>query len=292
MTGLLKEQLRSAIPLAARMRFVTWLTRRSWVPMRDRMAMGLVRDLLARDPKQFHKFAWANHLMAYARWYDSEDELFAFEQMQPTRIELFRDLVAALEEQNVRPSEVRSFLEVGCSLGYLLRYAELNVFPDCTDIVGIDIDAEAIRKGQQVLARAGSRVVLRAGDMEQLESLVGPRGFDVTLGAGVLSYLNEADALRMVEQLLSRTRKVLALAGLACVERNNNCLTRSAPSPGHAGQWIHNFEALVARAGGRVVRTRWDPKQYNFQTICFVFAVPASHVDAGTRAPGSAWPQQ
>jgi len=276
MTSVLKEGLRQAIPLPARMRLAAWLTRQPWVPARDYVAVGLVRDLLAHDPKLFHKFAWSNHLMAYARWYDSEKDLFAFDKLEASRVELFRDLASVLEERRIPVSLVRSILEVGCSQGYLLRYLETNVFPHCPDIVGIDIDAEAVQKGARFLARAGSRVILRAGDMEQLDALVGRRTFDITLAAGVLSYLNEDDASRMVEQLLERTRSVLALAGLACIQRNNNALTRSELSPGHAGQWIHNFEALVARAGGRVIRSRWEgAKQYNFQTICFVFAVPA-----------------
>jgi SAM-dependent methyltransferase len=275
MTDMFKEGLRSAIPLPARMRMAAWLARQRWLPVRDHVAMGLVRDLLAKDPKQFHKFLWANHFMGYARWYDSEQELFSTEEMQPTRLELFRDLLSVLDELRVRPQEVRSFLEVGCSLGYLLRYLETNVLPDCAEIVGIDIDAPAIQRGQQFLARAGSRVVLHAGDMEDLDTLVGPRMFDVTMAAGVLSYLDEDDAARMVGQLLGRTERVLVLAGLAAPDRNNNLLTRSEPSAGHAGQWIHNFEALVARTGGRVVRSRWEgAAQYNRQTICFVFAVP------------------
>jgi cyclopropane fatty-acyl-phospholipid synthase-like methyltransferase len=181
-----------------------------------------------------------------------------------------------LEERSIRPSDVGSILEVGCSQGYLLRYLEAHVFPACRQILGIDIDAPAIQKGQQVLARAGSRVKLVAGDMEELDTLVGPVAFDVTMAAGVLSYLNEEDAARMVSRLLGRTTKVLALAGLACIHQNNNQLTRSELSANHPGQWIHNFEALVTNAGGRVVRIRWEgPKQYNLQTICFVFAVPA-----------------
>ena len=276
MTGLLKGGLRSAIPLPARMRLAAWVTRQPWVPARDHIAIGLVRDLQTRDPKVFHKFAWSNHLMAYAQWYDSEEELFAFEQMQPTRLEFFRDLTSVLEAQQISRSDVRSILEVGCSQGYLLRYLEAHVFPGCSEIAGIDIDAPAIDKGRRFLARAGSRVELHVGDMEHLDTLVGSRTFDISLAAGVLSYLNEDDASRMVERLLARTRRVIALAGLACTDRDNNSLTRSEPSPGHAGQWIHNFEALVTRAGGRVVRTRWEgAKQYNFQTVCFVFAVPA-----------------
>jgi SAM-dependent methyltransferase len=276
MSAVLKGRLRQVVPLATRMRLAAWLTRQQWLPVRDHLSMGLVRDLLEKDPKQFHKFLWANHFMGYARWYDSENELFAFEQMQPTRIELFRDLTSVLGEQGVRVTDVRSILEVGCSLGYLLRYLELEVFPGCPELVGIDIDAAAIQKGQEFLLRSGSRVTLHAGDMEQLDALAGGRRFDVTLAAGVLSYLNEQDAQRMVAQLLGHTNKVLALAGLAAPERDNNLLTRSELSAGHAGQWIHNFETLIARAGGRVVRSRWEgATEYNRQTICFVFALPA-----------------
>jgi SAM-dependent methyltransferase len=277
MTSLIKDGFRSAVPLPARMRLAAWLARQPWLPVGDHFAVGLVRDLLVKDPKGFHKFLWSNHFMGYARWYDSEDELFAFEQMQPSRIEFFRDLTAALDGEGIDRSGVRSILEVGCSQGYLLRYAEVNVFPTCPEIMGIDIDAPAIAKGQEVLGRAGSRVTLMVGDMEALDTLVGDRLFDVSLVPGVLSYLDESDAVRMVARLLSRTGKMVAFAGLACLERNNNELTRSQPSPNHPGQWIHNFEALVTNAGWRVVRTRWEgPKEYNRQTICFVFAVPGS----------------
>lgn len=93
--------------------------------------------------------------------------------------------------------------------------------------------------------------------------------------AGVLSYLNEADAARMVARMLRRTDTMLALAGLAWTERSNSTLTASIESPGHRGQWIHNFDALVRAAGGRVVHSRWEGGTlYNLQTICFCFAVP------------------
>ena len=276
MKSLIKEGFRSAIPLPARMRLAAWLARQPWLPVGDHVAVGLVRDLLATDPKGFHKFLWSNHFMGYARWYDSEGELFAFEQMQPSRIEFFRDLTAALGAQGIDPSDVRSVFEIGCSQGYLLRYAEMKVFPSCSEIVGIDIDAPAILKGQEVLARAGSHVKLMAGDMEDVDSLVAGRTFDVTLVPGVLSYLDEHDAARMVARVVARTGKMVAFAGLACLERNNNELTRSQPSPNHPGQWIHNFEALITKVGWRVVRARWEgAKEYNLQTICFVFAVPA-----------------
>lgn len=279
MAGALTQHVRGLVPLPARLRAAAWITRQRWMPGSDHIAVGLIRDLQTSNPKHFHKFAWANHLMAYARWYEEEAELFAPEQMQPTRVELFRDLVAVLEQDlSRRASSVESILEIGCSQGYLLRHLETQVFPGCETLVGIDIDGPAIDKGGRYLRGQGSRVRLMQGDMEDLPALAGDTTFDVTLAAGVLSYLNQADATTVVRQLLQRTNVVLALAGLACFERPNETLDRSILSPGHQGQWIHNFEAMVAAAGGRVVRSRWEgPRQYNFQTISFVFAVPERH---------------
>ena len=265
--------VRSCIPLSARMHAAAWLTRQPWAS--DWLSMGLVRDLLARDPKHFHKFAWSNHLMGYARWYDDEHELFAFDRMQPSRIEFFRDLASVLGELGVKSSDVRSVLEVGCSQGYLLRYLESEMFRDSTELVGLDIDAAGIEKGARYLKRIGSRVALVQGDMEDFETLVGVKRFDVIFAAGVLSYLNQSDAARVVSLMLRRTNKVLALAGLACTDRNNSTLTESATSSSRPGQWIHNFEAMVRAAGGRVVRSRWEgARLYNLQTICFAFALP------------------
>ena len=272
----LKDQARQLVPLSARMRAAAWLTRQRWLPVADHVIMGLIRDLQTADPKRFHKFVWSNHLMGYARWYDSEGELFAPELMQPTRLELFRDLKTVLTQDLGRhDATVTSILDVGCSQGYVLRHLETLVFPGCQDLVGLDIDGPAIEKGRRHLTRAGSKVKLVHGDMESLDALVGARTFDLTIAAGVLSYLNEADARAMVARMLRRTTGVLALAGLACVTKDNCTLDRSIPSPSHDGQWIHNFEAMIAAAGGRVIRNRWEgAKLYNLQTLCFAFAVP------------------
>jgi len=275
MIQLAKARVRSVVPMAARMRMAAWMTRQRWLPVPDHLVMGLVRDLQHSDPKAFHKFAWANHLMGYARWYDSEEELFDPARMQASRIELVRDLESALDELAVDPEAVRSVLDVGCSQGYLLRHLETSLLTGARELIGIDIDRPAVEKGSRLLSREHSRIRLVAGDMEQIDTLVGPRRFDVVLAAGVLSYLNEADAFKVVSQMLARTGRILALAGLACVRENNNGLDASELSPSHDGQWVHNFEAMVVRAGGRVVRSRWEgAKLFNLQTICFVFAVP------------------
>jgi len=270
----LKHAIRSCIPLSLRMRLAIWLNRQRWFA-RDYVAVGLVRDLGLQNPKAFHKFLWTHHFMGYARWYDSEDELFSTEQMEPSRRIFFNDLVSVIGELGLKPSDIRFILEVGCSLGYLLRYLETEMFPDCQDIVGIDIDGEAIAKGKEYLKQVGSKVALAQGDMEDLDRSLGSRKFDLVYAAGVLSYLDEYDAARVVSILLRRTNRVLAFAGLACASRNNNQLERSEISPDHKGQWIHNFEAMVSVAGGRVVKSRWEgEKLYNLPTINFVFAVP------------------
>jgi SAM-dependent methyltransferase len=276
MIATLKRRARRLVPLPARMRLAAWLTRQRWLPVQDHVAMGIIRDLQTTDPKEFHKFVWSNHLMGYARWYDSEEELFAPEQMQPSRVELFGDLIFVLEHDLGLPSSsVSSVLEVGCSQGYLLRHLETDVFPACPDLVGLDIDAPAIEKGKHYLQKVGSRVRLLHGDMENLDGLLDAGDFDVTLAAGVLSYLNEQDATVVVSRMLRRTRRVLALAGLAWVDGHNRTLDQSIPSPSHEGQWIHNFESMIAAAGGRVVRSRWEgARLYNLQTLCFAFAVP------------------
>jgi SAM-dependent methyltransferase len=256
------------------MRLAIWLNRQRWFA-RDYVAVGLVRDLGLRNPKEFHKFLWTHHFMGYARWYDSEDELFSTEHMQPSRRLFFDDLLSVIRELGLQPSDIRSILDVGCSLGYLLRYLETEVFPGCQEIVGIDIDGPAIRKGKEYLKQLGSKVVLAQGDMEDLDRILGSRAFDLVYAAGVLSYLDEPNAARLVSILLRRTNKILAFAGLACTSRNNNQLDRSETSPDHDEQWIHNFAAMVSAAGGRVVRSRWEGgKLYNLQTIHFVFAVP------------------
>lgn len=270
----LKRGLRSTIPLSVRMRLALWLNRQPWFK-HDYLVMGMLGDFGSRDAKAFHKFLWKHHFMAYARWYDSEEELFSAERLQPSRRVFFDDLLCVLRDLGLRRSDIASILEAGCSLGYLLRHLELEVFPECGVLMGLDIDEPAIRKGADYLKRVGSKVVLAQGDMEHLEQILGPRTFDLVFAAGVLSYLDEPHAAQVVSTLLHHSNKVLGLAGLACTRCSNDRLERSEISPTHHHQWIHNFSDMVSAAGGRVVKSRWEgAKLYNLQTIHFVFAVP------------------
>lgn len=235
------------------------------------------------NPKAFHKFMWTNHICTYAKWYDSETLFDSFKMNGSTLIfrEFFNDLMGVIKNFGIDPSaEIRSVLEVGCSLGYLLRFIEKDIFQNAEVLTGIDIDGKAINKGTRYLSKAGSKVRLIHGDMEELERLVGNRSFDFIFSAGVLSYLNEMDAVKVVSEMLNRTNKILALVGLACKRVNNRDLSKSQLSPEHRNQWIHNFEAMIEAAGGCVIASRWEgDKQFNEQPIYFVFAVPKEMYD-------------
>ena len=161
-------------------------------------------------------------------------------------------------------------------MGYLLRYLELNVFPAATVLEGSDIDEYATRVGAEHLAREGSRVRLRRGDMLHLQPLMAGRRFDVILCAGVLMYLPEADAARVVETVLRHSAGVVAFAGLAHPSRDNATLSASEVRA-RDGSFIHNLDAFVEATGGRVIRRRWEGAHtVRGNTIYFVFCVPAS----------------
>lgn len=283
LSSIFKKIFRTAVPVELRMRMALFLNR-IFFNSRDHLSMNILRDLMEKDPKKFHKFLWTNHVGSYARWYDS-DGLFETSRMEPSRAEFFQSLKEAMAEAGIPEREIKSVLEVGCSLGYLLRFVEKDILPGAEEIMGIDIDAPAIDKGAVYLKKAGSRVKLVAGDMEELDKLVGDKTYDLVFAAGVLSYLNEDDALKVVSEMLRRTNKMLALAGLACKTKNNDELEGSIFSDTHNNQWLHNFSALVKKAGGEVVKARWEgAKEYNFQTIYFVFAIPVRQSSARAHA--------
>ena len=185
---------------------------------------------------------------------------------------LFDDLVSVVRELGLQPSDIGSILEVGCSLGYLLRHLEVEVFPGCRELLGIDIDGPAIRKGTDYLKRHGSRWSSPQGDMEDLDWMLVP-GPSIWSSPPVSSAISTNRMPPAWCPCARRTNKVLAFAGLACTGCNNDQLDRSETSPNHEQQWIHNFAAMVSAgdawsgAGGR-------RKLYNLQTIHFVFAVP------------------
>lgn len=269
----LKTRFRAAVPLRMRMRMAV-LVGRSRLPGAEWWSAELVRDLAERDLNAYHRFLWSNHL-AYARTYEPEAR-FGAARVHPTRRLLFAELRQLLRERGMDPArDVGSVLEVGCSMGYLLRHAETDVFPAARVLDGMDIDGYAVERGREVLRRAGSRVRLATGDALHLPGTFSQPEYDVVLCAGVLMYLREPDARAAVAAMLRRTRGVLALAGLAHPETDNAGLTASVPRE-RDRSLIHNLDAMVRAAGGRVLRRRWEgAREIAGNTVYFVFAAPA-----------------
>lgn len=248
----------SAMPLAVRKRIAVWLNRQRWIPRHQWRAAGLVRDLARSDPDGYHRFLWSNHL-GYAESYEPRQR-FGPANIRPERHLLFDDLRAFLLGRGLRPeSDIRSVLEVGCSLGHLLHYMEANLFPGATRLEGFDIDRYAIDKGNAWLRERRSRVRLTAADMALLDqALEQGRTYDVVLCAGVLMYLREEPATEVLASMLRRADRVLVLSGLSHPREDNARLAHSEPRRAD-GAFRHNFDAMVERVGGRVVFRRWSP---------------------------------
>src|SRR4029077_20180352 len=125
------------LPSSTRRTLVTWVGRR--LPWGLEFAMGMLDHLRRRDPVQFHRFLWSNHL-AYARTYEIPAR-FGASNINPTRHILFSRMLAHLRCRRLEPHrDVRSVFEVGCCMGYLLRHLEEEVFPAAEVLHGIDID--------------------------------------------------------------------------------------------------------------------------------------------------------
>lgn len=269
--GFAKSAFWSAVPLAVRKRAAIGISRAGVLSHghRLRLSMLAVGDLAERDNGAFHKFLWSHHL-AYALYYGADERFRS--PIESSRVELFADLERHLQGLRVQPRDVDSILDVGCSVGNNLRYLEERVFPSAKAMHGIDIDHGAVADGSRYLASIDSRIELKAGDMEDLDGILGVRPYDVVFCAGVLLYLDERRAASVVRSMLHRTTMLCAFAALAHAPFDNRLMRASETRPWDMSH-VHNVDAMVAAAGGRVVARRWEPGTLDGrQTIYFVFA--------------------
>jgi SAM-dependent methyltransferase len=250
-----------------------WVGRREGLKGRQWWVFELLRDQAEQDPNGFHRFLWSHHL-AYAETYEATSR-FGADNLHPSRRLLLHDLAAHAERNGVVLSaDIRSVFDVGCSLGYLLRHLETAVCPGAPILEGNDLDAHAIRDGSAFLSRAGSRIRLHVADVSELPRVFAGRTFDLVICAGVLMYLQEADALVAVRNILQHTGRVAVFAGLAHPSRDNVELEGAATRE-RDSTFIHNLDRLVAGAGGRVVYRRWEgARMVEGNSIYFVFAEP------------------
>ncbi len=268
----MKTAARTVLPLFLRKRLALWLNNREAVApaRRSWWVQELLRDLAEKNINEYHKFLWSNHL-SYAETYEVASR-FGRENMKMSRIMFFDDLERHLAAVPMHAVDVKSVFEVGCSLGYQLRYLETDLFPSATVLEGVDIDAYAVQAGSEHLAKIGSKVRLACEDMELLEKNLGSKQYDIILCTGVLMYLKEDDAQRLVRVLLGHSGGMLAFSGLAHPEMDNAEMACSVPRRSDHS-FIHNIDSMVKNAGGRVVARRWEGSRIvDGNTIYFVFA--------------------
>ncbi len=272
-----KHTVRRIIPLSLRKPLAVLINHQHWLDADKRgwWARQLIADFAERDRNAYHKFLWRHHL-DYAETYEITRR-FGYENFNETRKLFFKELPSRLRGIGVEPTrDIDSVFEVGCSSGYLLRHMETNVFPAATCIQGNDIDAYAVESGNRLLRELGSRVEIFHADMEQLDELLRDRQYDFMLAAGVLLYLDQPSAARLVKLMLAHTRKMLAITALAHPEMDNAELRHSVPRE-RDQTWIHNVDAMISAAGGRLVARRWEGgKVVDGNTIYFLYAVPPS----------------
>jgi SAM-dependent methyltransferase len=238
------------LPLSARKALVASAGRRA-LPGKLEFAMGMLEDVRRRDPDALHRFLWSNHL-AYAETYEV-CRRFGAARINLTRHRLFRNITAHLRERGLDPhSDIRSVFDVGCSMGYLLRHIEEEVFPSAATLHGLDIDAYAIQTGAAYLASLRSRVKLFVADVDSAEQVM-RQNYDLVLCCGVLMYVNESTANKVVRAMLARATH---LVGLICLAPAGEIPQRSVMRDSD-GAFIHNMESMITRAGGRIVSREW-----------------------------------
>jgi SAM-dependent methyltransferase len=249
-----------------------WVSRQQWLASGARYwwPQELVRDIAETDVHALHRFLWGHHL-GYAQSYEAPRR-FGRANIEPWGRKFFSDLVDQAANLDALGAQgVRSVFEVGCSLGYLLRFMETDVFPAATEFGGIDIDGYAVKSGSQYLEAVGSRISLQCSDMRELERLLGGKEYDVMICPGVLSYLNEAAAGQAVATML-RHSKLVALTGLANPGIDNALLPHSDVRRSDMS-FIHNLDRMVTNGGGHVTGRRWeDDRDFDTRGIYFVFA--------------------
>ena len=263
------------VPLSLRKWMAVWLNRRLFIgsETRNSLAEQLLSDFAGNDVNEYHRFMWTHHL-GYAETYVVEKR-FGYENMHETRKIFFEELRTQCASVGLDPAtDFASVFEAGCSLGYLLRHMETDVFTSATGLEGVDIDGQAIAAGTQHLAKLESRVVLHEGNMESMADLLNDRTFDFMLASGVLLYLDQPLATKLVAQMIRHTEKMLAITALAHPTIDNKCLSHSVLRE-RDSTWIHNVDEMILQAGGTVYGRRCDTGRIIDQnTVYFLFAMP------------------
>ncbi len=218
-------------------------------------SIGLLDDVRRQDPDALHRFLWSNHL-AYAASYEIPRR-FGTSNINPSRQLLFREILAHLRSNGVDPRvDVSSVFEIGCSMGYLLRHLEAEVFPSAAVLHGLDIDRHAIEAGMAHLGSLRSKVKLFAADMADAEQVMGNRVYDLVLCCGVLMYVNQKTAEQVVRSMFSHARRLVGLICLAHPKAHNDRASASRVRESDGG-FIHDVTRMIRQGHGTLVSSKW-----------------------------------
>ena len=146
-----------------------------------------------------------------------------------------------LAERIAAFSPIHSILEVGCASGPNL-YLLAKKFPQA-EIVGIDINSEAIQYGNTQFAQEGiSNVKLTVGKADTLEDFP-DRAFDVVFTNALLIYIGPDKIKEVIQGMIRVTDKALVLMELHFLEPN----TKDLPGLGiyYGGNWVRDHVALL-----------------------------------------------
>jgi len=142
-----------------------------------------------------------------------------------------------LLEHITKFSPVSSVLEIGCNCGPNL-YLLARKFPD-SQIVGIDINPEAVRKGNEWFAQEGIKNIrLLVGKADELGQFK-DRSFDVVFTDAVLIYVGPDKIKEVVKGMLRITRRALIFFewhSFGCA---------SNPRGVYVGHWMRDYVALL-----------------------------------------------
>jgi 2-polyprenyl-3-methyl-5-hydroxy-6-metoxy-1,4-benzoquinol methylase len=214
--------------------------------------MGVLGDLRRRDPETLHRFLWSNHL-AYAARYEVERK-FEPHNINPTRHTLFSQILDYYKTRALDPREhVRSVFDVGCSLGYLLRHIEVNLFPSAAHLNGIDIDRYAVQAGMAYLQSVRSKVELFEADLSRAAEFMRGRQYDIVLCCGVLMYVNEKTARSALQAMFAHSRRLVGIICLAAPRR----ATRNSEVRTSDGAYVHDMHRMIRESGGIPVSSTW-----------------------------------
>ena len=147
-----------------------------------------------------------------------------------------------------------------------MRHLEEAVFPSATILHGLDIDGYAVKSGMEYLSRLRSGVKLFAADMHATERIMGSHNYDLVLCCGVLMYVDESTAERVVRVMFSRAKRLVGLI----------CLAPAGDSPAQSesrrsdGAFIHNMDVMIRKAGGHLVTSTFIGTDVSGSSPCHV----------------------